>query len=250
MKDVLGQAISDYHHRQPKGKLWVNNKYGPREEMPVKVYFREADDMPELEWIALQKCRGRILDIGAGAGSHALFLQKMKHDVTALEISPKSASVMQARGVRKIIQKDFFSFEEQPSSEGTASSSAQETPLPAGFDTLLLLMNGIGLAATLVGLRKFLQYARRLLRPGGQLLFDSSDIAYLYRRKKRPADHYYGEIQYQYEYDRQQSDWFSWLFIDKTTLTSIAATEGWSIEIIFEDGHDQYLAKCELFSKI
>src|SRR6202048_5464312 len=108
MKDVLGTAISDYYHNTTTGKLWVHNKYGPREEMPVDVYFREAEDMPELEWIALQQCRGKILDVGAGAGSHALVLQQMGLDITALEISPKSAAVMQLRGVQKIIEGNFF----------------------------------------------------------------------------------------------------------------------------------------------
>lgn len=233
MKDVLGQAILDFHNGQVKGKLWVNNQYGPREEMLLKTYFREANAMPELEWVALQNCRGRILDIGAGAGSHALLLQKMGCDITALELSPKSAAVMQSRGVGKIINGDFFTVDIQQ-------------PV---FDTLLLLMNGIGLAGTVDGLRVFFQRARTLLRPGGQLLFDSSDIAYLYKGKTRPAGRYYGQIDYQYEYNRQKSDWFNWLFIDRKTLAKVASEEGWSTEILFEDGQDQYLARCSPISR-
>src|ERR1700761_6126978 len=137
MKDVLGEAISDYYHHTSPGKLWVHNKYGPREQMPVDVYFRSLDDMPELEWIALQQCRGRILDIGAGAGSHALALQRLGQDVTALEISPLSVAVMEERGVGKICCADFFAFSGEV------------------YDTLLLMMNGIGLAASLDGLRLF-----------------------------------------------------------------------------------------------
>jgi SAM-dependent methyltransferase len=194
--------------------------------MPVNVYFREADDMPELEWVALQQCRGKILDIGAGAGSHALVLQKMGLDITALDVSPTSAAIMKLRGVKKIIRKDFFK-------------------LRAGsFDTLLLLMNGIGLAGTIAGLRQFLAHARKLMGPGAQLLFDSSDIAYLYNRKIPKMDDYYGEVLYQYEYKKQRSDWFKWLFIDKKTLTKIARSEGWSTELLFEDEYDQYLVRC------
>jgi len=111
MTDVLGNALSDYFHKTSTGKLWVNNKYGPREEMPVDVYFREAEDMPELEWLALQHCRGKILDIGAGAGSHALVLQQMGLDITALDISPKAVAVMESRGVNKILCQDFFALD-------------------------------------------------------------------------------------------------------------------------------------------
>src|SRR5207249_2844542 len=83
----------DFYNNTSTGKLWVHNKYGPKEEMPVDIYFRDMDSMPELEWVALHQCRGSILDIGAGAGSHALALQKMKLDITALDISPLSAAV-------------------------------------------------------------------------------------------------------------------------------------------------------------
>jgi SAM-dependent methyltransferase len=255
MKDVLGQALTDYHHdRRSTGKLWVHNKYGPKEEMPVPVYFRRAADMPELEWVALQQCKGRILDIGAGAGSHALVLQQMGLDVTALDISPLAAAVMNDRGVEKILQQDFFLLEEDGGQSGGSgfghdSRSGQGggiRPDPdGGFDTLLLLMNGIGLSGTLDGLRLFLAKARGLLRPGGRLIFDSSDIAYLYEGKIPTGKNYYGEILYQYEYKNQRSDWFHWLFIDGTTLAETAGREGWKTEVLFADEWDQYLVKCE-----
>jgi SAM-dependent methyltransferase len=246
MKDVLGEALTDQYHHTFSGKLWVHNKYGPKEEMPVNVYFRDAENMPELEWLALQQCRGRILDIGAGAGSHALVLQGMGHDVTALDISPKAASIMKERGVQKILQQDFFDLEVTDSGSQPVVNGALQ-PAQDGFDTLLLLMNGIGLAGTLDGLRRFLAKAQRLLRPGGRLVFDSSDIAYLYGGNPEPpaGKDYYGEIDYQYEYKRQRSDWFKWLFIDRRTLKEIAGREGWKTEVLFEDEWDQYLVRCE-----
>jgi SAM-dependent methyltransferase len=226
MNDILGQAMTEYDQRKSAAKLWVNNKYGPREEMPVKIYFRNSQDMPELEWVALQQCRGKILDIGAGAGSHSLALQQLGQDVTALDISPMLAGLMKKRGVRNVVCDDFFR-------------------LRSGrYDTLLLLMNGIGLAGNLDGLRRFLGKARKLLRPGGQLVFDSSDIAYLYQGKPPKGPEYYGAIYYQYEYRRQQSEWFQWLFIDRKTLRKVAGEEGWTVELLGDDGHDHYLVRC------
>lgn len=242
MNDILGYAMTDHYQGRFTGKLWVHNKYGPREEMPVHIYFRDMEAMPELEWMALQQCRGKILDIGAGAGSHALALQQLGQDVTALDISPLLATLMDNRGVKKVIRGDFF---ELPAGTDEAGGGAG-TRRPAAYDTLLLLMNGIGLAATLDGLNRFLQKAQKLLRPGGQLLFDSSDISYLYKGKPSKGPGYYGELFYQYEYKRQRSDWFQWLFIDRKTFTAIAAKAGWETEILSEDGHDQYLARCRL----
>jgi len=162
MIDVLGEALYDYYSKSRRAKLWIHNKYGPKEEMPVAIYFRSGPKLLELERIALDNCTGKVLDIGAGAGSHALLLQKKGVDVTALEVSPKAVAVMRLRGVASVIEKDIFSFKEK------------------GFDTVLLLMNGIGLVGNIAGLKAFLQHAKELLNPGGQLLFDSSDVAYLY----------------------------------------------------------------------
>lgn len=225
MKDVLGHAIADYYHRRGNARLWVHHAFGPKDEMPVEVYFRDMNDMPELEWIALQHCRGKILDIGAGAGSHSLALSRMGLDCTALEISSLAAAVMKERGIKKVRCQDFF------------------TLRSGRYDTLLLLMNGIGLAGTLNGLRAFFVRTQKLLRPGGRLIFDSSDVAYLYKGRP-PRSPYYGEVIYQYEYRRQKSEPFSWLFVDIKTLQAIAREMGWEIEVLYRDARDQYLVAC------
>lgn len=228
MKDILGQAIHDHYYKKPEHQLWINNQYGPHEEMPVEAYFREEDDMPDIEWLALNECRGDILDIGAGAGGHVLLLQERGFDVTALEISDLASAVMKARGVNKVITADIFEYQEQQ------------------YDTLLLLMNGIGLTGTLLKLKAFLQHAKQLLKPGGQLLFDSSDIAYLYEGKLPENGPYYGEIQYQYQYNQQKNDWFPWLYIDEQTLTGIAQEMGYDMEVLLEDEFKQYLIRLTL----
>ena len=225
MTDPLGQAIADYHNRNSPAKLWIHNTYGPREEMPVAAYFRNGNQMPPLEHEALQLCRGTILDIGAGAGSHALWLQQQGATITALEISALACGVMQQRGIQSIVQQDVFNYTEKK------------------YDTLLLLMNGIGLAGTLAGLRKFLQHAATLLNPDGQLVFDSSDVAYVYKNHFPDLKNYYGEIAYRYQYKAKKTDWFNWLYVDRHTLSAIALSEGWRDELITEDENGQFLVK-------
>ncbi len=228
MTDVTGQAIKDYYEQRPPAKLWIYNKYGPREEMPVEIYFRDETLMPELELRALHCCKGNILDIGAGAGSHALLLQQQGHKVTGLDVSPLSVQVMQARGLVKAVCADIFCYRQEK------------------FDTLLMLMNGIGLTGSLERLRLFLQHAKGLIDVEGQILLDSSDVAYLYRNKPLPTGKYYGEIAYQYSYKSNKTDWFSWLYVDKDTLEKVAGDEGWQCSILHEDSHDQYLARLTL----
>lgn len=224
MKDIFGQALFDYFKGEGKHKLWINNTYGAKEEMPLDVYFRTQDEMPDLELIAMNKCVGKVLDIGAGAGSHALILQELGLNVTAMDISGLAVSMMAQRGVKHTIEKDIFTY------------------YGYKYDTLLLMMNGIGLCGTIQNLRIFLQHTKTLLNKGGQLLFDSSDIAYLYE-DELPKGNYYGELSYQYVYKGQKTDWFKWLYIDAEKLKTVAAEEGWVVEIVYEDDMDQYLAR-------
>jgi len=224
MNDVLGHAMYDYWHRQSPSKLWINNKYGPKEEMPVATYFREEDDMPDIEWMAMEQCRGKVLDIGAGAGSHALYLQEQGLAVTAIDISPLCVKIMHERGVARAIEGDIFSHEE------------------GSYDTLLLLMNGIGLAGTIDGLKTLLFHLKGLLNRDGQILFDSSDIAYLYEGNL-PEQSYYGEIEYQYTYKKLKTEWFKWLYIDEHTLQQVATECGYLMDVLIDDEHGQYLTR-------
>ncbi|WP_295772612.1 methyltransferase domain-containing protein [uncultured Mucilaginibacter sp.] len=224
MNDVLGRALHDYYHNNSASELWIHNLYGPKELMPIEAYFRDEDDMPDLEWVALNECKGTILDIGAGAGSHALELQKRGFEVTAMDISPLAVAVMKARGINDTLTADIFIYNEKK------------------YDTLLLLMNGIGLAGTMETLKNLLLHLKSLLNEGGQLLFDSSDVAYLYEGKI-PDSGYHGEIKYQYEYKNQKGDWFTWLYIDEQSLIKIANECGFKMEVLYEDEYGQYLSR-------
>jgi SAM-dependent methyltransferase len=224
MKDILGQALFDHEQQLTNNKLWIVNKYGPAEEMPLETYFREEDDMPDLEWMALQECKGKVLDIGAGAGSHALILQQQSMDITAIDISPLCVQVMKNRGVTHVLEADIFTYNQ------------------GKFDTLLLLMNGIGLAGTIENLKRLLIHLKTLLNKDGQILFDSSDIAYLYEGNL-PGQGYYGEIQYQYQYKKQQTEWFNWLYIDEHTLLQVATETDFKMDVLLEDEFGQYLVR-------
>lgn len=227
MRDVLGTAIRDYFQGRRGEKLWVHDEHGPNMEMPVKMYFRSEEEMPALEKTALDYCVGKVLDVGAGAGSHALALQQRGHEVIALDVSPGAVEVMRERGVKRPILQDIYDFKEEQ------------------VDTILLMMNGIGLSSTIKGLRRFLRHAETLLRPGGQLLFDSSDVAYLYDGTSFPVNRYYGEIKCRYEYKKKMSDWIIWLYVDQHFMTDIAKKMGWQVEILFEDEQQQYLARLQ-----
>ncbi len=225
MIDLPGLAIKNFHEKTSRAKLYVHDTFGPKVEMPISLYFRTEKQLPKLEKKALNLCKGKVLDIGAGAGSHALILQNKNFDVVGLEISRSACEVMNDRGLKNVVCEDIFKFNDEK------------------FDTLLLLMNGIGLCGDLEGFRKFLKRAEILLNDNGILIFDSSNINYMYEDDELPTNKYYGEVTCRYEYQKEVTDWFNWLYLDQVTLQKIASEEGWKSELIFQDENDQYLVK-------
>ncbi|OUJ72716.1 class I SAM-dependent methyltransferase [Hymenobacter crusticola] len=235
--DPLGQALLAYQHGDKRATVTVHSSVTEDDNLPASYLFRTLWEMPELERTALEECRGRILDAGAGAGSHALELQGRGFEVKAIDVSPGAVAVMQARGVREVARHDIFD----------APASAEH------FDTILMLMNGLGLVGTLEGLEKFLIHARGLLAPGGQILATSSDISYLYEDEEGALvlnlnGPYYGEVDYTMTYKDETGPSFPWLFADPTILQDYAEAAGYEVEFVDEDDQQQYLARLTLRS--
>ncbi len=226
--DIHGQAILDYYNGETDQSFVLHNSYGAPEEMPIEVFFREPIDFTDLENQAITECRGKILDIGAGAGAMSLLLQGLEFDVTAIENSKGCVEVTKKLGVQKVIEGDYRTHQEK-------------------YDTLLLSMNGIGIIGKLKNLHDFVDQAKKLLEPGGQIILDSSDISYLYETQDQRPVHYYGEVSYQYEYKGQKGNWFDWVYIDPETLESEIKKLGLEFELIQKSETDQYLARISGF---
>ena len=124
------------------------------DEIPLTTLFRSYKSMQEIERKALDMAKGRVLDVGAGSGCHSLVLQEKGLDVTAIDISPLSVETMKERGVKNVLEQDFFTLKGQ-------------------YDTILMLMNGIGIVGTLERLPEFFKQLDKILAPGGQVLCDS-----------------------------------------------------------------------------
>lgn len=229
MKDLMGQAIHDYYHDHNPEDLQTETSISELDELPVAYLFREFEAMNPLEQEALSLSRGKILDIGAGAGSHSLYLQEQGLDVTALDISPKSIEVCTARGIRQAFCANMLQFQEQ------------------GFDTVLLLMNGTGIFQSLQVIDIYLKKLHSLLNEGGQVLIDSTDIIYMFDADEDggvyiPAEGYYGELDYVVHYKGQSEDPIKWLYLDFNTLKNAAENNGFRIEKVRQE-EDSYLAK-------
>lgn len=225
MEGVFDTAILDFYNKEFRGPLLINNHYGSSDEMPLDVYFRDASSLNGLESYAISLCQGDVLDVGAGVGALSLILQDSGINVDAIEQSTVCCEIMLSQGVKDVINHDFLTFH-----------------LSKKYDTLLMMMNGFGISGTINQLPKLFDQFDNLLKPGGQILFDSSDVSYIYE-EGLPRNHYFGEIDYQYEYKDAKGDWFKWLYIDINTLMDKAKQYGYHLHVLSEDSDGQYLGR-------
>jgi SAM-dependent methyltransferase len=229
--DVLGEAILDYQKGNYTEDIITFSSVADEDTMPLPYLFRDFSAMPIIEQKALKLCKGKVLDIGSGAGSHSLYLQKKRIDVMALDSSKGAIETCKLRGIKNCIHSDIYGFNDQK------------------FDTLLLLMNGIGIVGLLNGLDKFFNHLKTLLQPGGQILLDSSDIIYMFEEDQDggrwlPAgSNYYGEVVYTMSYKGKKSKPFSWLYLDANTLKNAANANHLNCEIVSVGEHFDYLAR-------
>ena len=230
MKDILGTALLDYYNNKYTEDIITESTISEADEMPLPYLFRSYKEMPIIEQKALQLAKGNVLDVGCGGGSHSLYLQNVKHlNVTAIDISIGAIEVTKLRGVKNSLNKNLFEIKEQ-------------------YDTLLLLMNGIGICGKLERINVFLQHLKSLLKPKGQILLDSSDIIYMFDQEEDGSvlvnpDEYYGEVEFSMSYKGKISEKFDWLYLDYNTLQNACHANNLNCELVKEGEHYDFLAR-------
>jgi len=228
--DLFGKALLDYQNGNATENIKTFSSVSGEDVFLLPYLFRNFDEMPVVERKALELASGKILDIGCGAGSHSLYLQKTTKNITAIDTSAGAIKTCKLRGVNEVFQQDIWNITDKH------------------FDTLLLLMNGIGICGKLQFLPKFLNHLKYLLTKKGQIILDSTDLIYLYQDKTGDVFidddiDYYGEVTYTMSYNNTTAEPFNWLFVDFNTLNHFATNQGLKCELIFQGYHYDYLAK-------
>lgn len=230
MLDLFGQAILDFYTQNNPQPLLTETSISEEDEMDVAYLFRTFKNMPKIEQKALQLAKGKILDIGAGAGCHALYLQQKGMEVTALDQSAYAIKACRLQNIQHCVQSSLLDY--KPETQ---------------FDTLLLLMNGTGIFGKLNQTATYLQKLKSLLSPGGQILIDSSDLIYMFDEDEDggrwiPDTGYYGELEFTLHY-KGQKEQFPWLYLDYNTLQNAALANGFQCELVAEGKNYDYLAR-------
>lgn len=211
--------------------------YFSRED--VSWYFTTPREFPGHEKAALKFARGRVLDIGCGAGRHSLCLQKRRLRVTAVDASPRIVELAQARGVK----------------DGRVVDACGRLPFRDGeFDTVVLFGNNLGLCGTLPRFRRMLGELYRITAPRGRILGTTRQPSTTnprhrsYLRRNLERGRAIGQIRLRLVYGGKRGAWFELFLLSPIDLMQIAAKEKWELAHVFpldslEEGYSVVLEK-------
>jgi len=227
--DPIGYAIWDFKTNGSSENIVVQSDMCDDDLLQPSYLCRSFDEMPEIEKFALLNVEGKTLDVGAGSGCHAQYLIDKGHEVMAIDSSRNAIELLKSQQINALCT-EFENY------------SADQ------FDTVLLLMNGLGLAKRLSNLDQFLLKLKSLIKPNGKIICDSSDISYLFKEEDGGMwmdlnAEYFGEMKFNMVYKDVESGWFDWIYVDPNTLKEHCEKVRLSCEIIFEGENDHYLAE-------
>ena len=225
----MGSAMENYFGKNDNTPIRVFINKSEEPEMYPSVFFRPYKNMLKYEKTALKISKGKVLDLGCGAGCHSLYLQNKGFDVTAVEVSKKSANVALSQGVNKVINQDWRNLTLK------------------NFDTVLVLMNGMGLAESPTELKMMFRKLKSLLSKNGSILIDSTDVTYAKADWPMIDSEYFGKVQFELKY-KGKKQCFPWLFVDFKTAVKTAKSVKLNVEVLERARNGHFLLRLSKMS--
>ena len=201
-----------------------------------KMYFSQCQDWSLIEKNAMKFVKGRVLDIGCGAGRHSLYLQKRGFDVLGIDNSPLAIKVCKLRGLKKakIMPIEDVDFE------------------PASFDTIIMMGNNFGLFGSFEKARKLLKLFYEMTSKDALIIADTRDPYKTdnpdhleYHRLNKKKDRMGGQLRIRIRFRKYVGAWFDYLMVSKEEMKNILEETGWKIREFMGSDDSQYIAIIE-----
>lgn len=223
MTDAFGNVLKAYH-RGENADYEIERDDGYIDELNGREYFIEYEDWPKHERDGLEWVKGRVLDVGCGAGRVALWLQERGHEVVGIDLSPLAIEVSRAWGVSDCLVMD-----------------ARRLDFPEGhFDTAVMFGNNLGIAGGAPETRRMLEGIHRVTNDDGIIIASTLDplktenpIHLSYHEMNRRRGKSPGLVRIRIGFRGEYGDWFELLFVTEDELVEILETTGWTLERIY-----------------
>jgi len=226
--EPLAAALLDHHRSGRPKHVRALRADGVSFTIETREYFTLEGQLEELDALALDRCHGRVLDVGAGAGRHSLALQERCLEVVAIDVSPVCTALCRERGVQDAQTFDVMTLRSEE---------------PFGrFDSIFFGMQTIGVAGGLTPLEELLRRLKNCLLPGGELIVDSSELREAWEGDLNDRAATRGEIVLSTRYHGLRGDPFPWLYLAEEDLSGCARNAGYEMETLARVEGGEYLA--------
>jgi SAM-dependent methyltransferase len=230
-EDAFGRTVLDHlegrraHEIVERSDGYIDVSGGPQ------AYFEPFRRWPPPERRAMRHVRGRVLDVGAGAGRVALHLQERGHEVVGIDTSPLAVEVARRRGVK----------------DARLLAFKDVGPKLGSFDTVVMMGNNFGLFGSALGARRMLRRLDRitsddaLIVAGSRNPYGTDDPDHLaYQESNRRQGRMSGQLRLRTRRGLYVGRWFDYLIVSPEEMDSLAKSGGWQIERLIGDDEDDY----------
>ncbi|OYT65905.1 hypothetical protein B6U74_02330 [Candidatus Bathyarchaeota archaeon ex4484_205] len=198
-----------------------------------RLYFKKYANWGEHEKRAMKYVRGRVLDIGCGAGRHALYLQNRGLEVVGIDISPLAVEVCKLRGLRNAM----------------VLSITQVSSKLGKFDTILMLGNNFGLFGSFRRARWLLRRFHAITTARGRIVAETRDPYKTdspdhkaYHQWNRERGRMPGQVRLRVRYKKFVTPWFDYLMVSKREMEEILRNTGWYVSQFIDGEKGMYIA--------
>ncbi len=201
------------------------------------AYFAEFKDWPRHQKQGIKFAKGRVLDVGTGAGRVAFYLQKRGHKVTAIDNSPLAINVCKKRGLK----------------------DARVLPIekigifkPNTFDSIVMYGNNFGLFGDPRKAKTLLKEFHRITTPDALIIAESNNpyktddpVHLSYHKLNQKRDRMAGQLKIRIRFRNFISDWFDYLLVSKEEMKNIIKGTGWKVRKFIDSEKFMYIAIIE-----
>ena len=235
MTDAFGRSLQAYLRGETAVHV-IERDDGYIDEIDTAAYFREYDEWEGHEQEAILEARGRVLDVGCGAGREALQLQEMGLDVVGIDLSPLALEVSRQRGVRDCRLMDL-----------------RKLGFPDGyFDTVVMFGNNLGIAGDIEQCRRAFRGLHRVTGEDAIIIASSRNpletdnpVHLSYHERNRRRGRPPGLVRIRIGFEGEFDDWFEFLMVGPEKLQELLETTGWVHERTYTSGGANYTAILE-----